>query len=109
MTYDPALSAMHRKQEIMDKEPMSKDKRTIPPKAVALIISKEPGEGEDDYLLDLQVIAPEEGDTDGYLVSIANLAANLLENAMFGEDEDADEDDLEIDPEFLGSIDLGED
>lgn len=82
--------------------------RELPKNAVALVITKERGETDDDYILDLQVLAPEEADDDGYLVSIANLAANLLENAMFGE-EDEDEEGLELDPDFLGSIDLGED
>lgn len=108
MSYDPALSAMHRKQEIMDKEAkMSTPKRTVPRNSVALIVSREPGPEGEDAFLDLQVLVAEEGDEDGYLTSVANLAANLLEHAMFGEDED--EDGLEIDPEFLGTIDLGED
>ena len=83
--------------------------REIPKNAVALVITKEPGEGEDDFMLDLQVLAPETGDEDNYLVSIANLAANLLENSMFGDEEDEDEESFELDPDFLGSIDLGED
>jgi hypothetical protein len=53
------------------------------------------------------VISPEEDHEDGYLVSVANLAANLLEQSMYGEDDD--EEGLELDPEFLGQIDLGED
>jgi hypothetical protein len=108
MSYDPALSAMHRKQEIMDKEAkMKAPKRTVPKNSVALIISREPGlEGEEAYL-DLQVLPAEEGD-DGYLTSIANLAANLLEQSMFGEDDD-DEEELELDSAFFGTIDLGED
>lgn len=108
MSYDPALSAMHRRQEIMDKEAkMKAPKRTVPKKSVALIISREPGpEGEEAYL-DLQVLSAEEGDEDGYLTSIANLSANLLEQSMFGEEDD--EEEFELDPEFLEQIDLGED
>jgi hypothetical protein len=81
--------------------------REIPKNAVALVVTKEPGEGEDDFMLDLQVLAPETGDEDNYLVSIANLAANLLENAMFGEEED--EEGFELNSDFFDSIDLGED
>lgn len=108
MAYNPVLEVMKRRQELLDEESkMAKPKREISKNAVALVITKEPGETEDDYMLDLQVLAPEAGDDDGYLVSVANLAANLLENAMFGEDED--EEGFELDPDFLGSIDLGED
>lgn len=79
--------------------------RTIPKDAVALVIRKDSEEG----FLDLQVVSPETGDTE-YLVAIGNLAANLLEQAMFGEDaEIEDEESFEIDPEFLESLDLGED
>ena len=79
--------------------------RTIPKDAVALIIRKDSQEG----YLDLQVIAPETEDNE-YLVSIGNLAANLLEQAMFGTDEEAeDEESFELDPDFLGSLDLGDD
>jgi hypothetical protein len=108
MAYNPVLDAMRRRQELLDEESkMTKPKREIPKNAVALVITKEPGEGEDDFMLDLQVLSPETGDEDNYLVSIANLAANLLENAMFGDEED--EEELELDSDFFGSIDLGED
>ena len=104
------LAAIHRRQELLDEEnKMTTPKREIPKNAVALVITKEPGEGEDDFMLDLQVLAPETGDEDNYLVSIANLAANLLENSMFGDEEEEDEEGFELDPDFLGSIDLGED
>jgi hypothetical protein len=108
MAYNPVLDSMRRRQELLDEESkMTTPKREIPKNAVALVITKEPGEGEDDYMLDLQVLAPETEDEDGYLVSIANLAANLLENAMFGDEDD--EEELELDSDFFGSIDLGED
>jgi hypothetical protein len=110
MSYDPALAAMHRRQEIMDKEAnMSTPKRTVPKNSVALIISKEPGPEGEEAFLDLQVMSPEEGDNDGYLTSIANLAANLLENTMFGDDDDDVEEELELDSAFFDAIDLGED
>jgi hypothetical protein len=54
-------------------------------------------------------MSPEEGDNDGYLTSIANLAANLLENTMFGDDDDDVEEELELDSAFFDAIDLGED
>lgn len=84
------------------------ENRTIPKNAVALIISRERGATEEDYMLDLQVIPPETDLTDGYLTSVANLAVNLLEQAMFGEEEDLDEDGLDMLPELLGDIDLDE-
>ena len=94
----------------MDKEAknMDKPKREIPKNSVALIISRESGLKGEEAFLDLQVLPAEEGDEDNYLTSIANLAANLLEQSMFGGEEDA-EDELELDPEFLEQIDLGED
>jgi len=78
------------------------ENRTIPKNSVALIISRERGAEEEDYMLDLQVIPPEHDTTDGYLTSVANLAVNLLEQAMFGGDEDDEEDDLELLPSLLG-------
>jgi hypothetical protein len=109
MSYDPVMAGIHRRQELLDEEEkkMDKPKREIPKNSVALIITREPGDNEEDYFLDLQVISPEEDHEDGYLVSVANLAANLLEQSMYGEDDD--EEGLELDPEFLGQIDLGED
>lgn len=83
--------------------------RTISKEAVALIISREPAqEGHEDYL-DLQVLPAEEGDDDSYLLSVANLAANLLERSMFGEEEeeeDFSEDELgfDVDPEYFGNL-----
>jgi len=85
------------------------ENRTIPKNSVALIISRERGAEEEDYMLDLQVIPPEVDLTDGYLTSVANLAVNLLEQAMFGGDEDDEEDDLELLPSLLDDIDLGYD
>ena len=86
------------------------DNRTIPKNSVALIISRERGATEEDYMLDLQVIPPEADLTDGYLTSVANLAVNLLEQAMFGgEDEGDEEEDLDLLPGFLDDIDLGYD
>lgn len=88
--------------------------RTISKEAVALIISREPAkEGHEDYL-DLQVLPAEEGDEDSYLLSIANLAANLLERSMFGEEdvEDelaGDEPGFDIDPEYFGNLFAEED
>jgi len=79
--------------------------RTIPKDAVAVIVRKD----SEDGFLDLQVLPPETGDTE-YLVSVGNLAANLLEQAMFGEgDETETEESFELDPDFLESLDLGED
>lgn len=61
-------------------------------------------------MLDLQVIPPESDLTDGYLTSVANLAVNLLEQAMFGGDDEGDEEeDLDMLPGFLDDIDLGYD
>jgi hypothetical protein len=86
------------------------ENRTIPKNSVALIISRERGAEEEDYMLDLQVIPPEADLTDGYLTSVANLAVNLLEQAMFGGDDEGDEDeDLDLLPGFLDDIDLGYD
>lgn len=86
------------------------ENRTIPKNSVALIISRERGAEEGDYMLDLQVIPPEADLTDGYLTSVANLAVNLLEQAMFGGDDDGDEeDDMDLLPGFLDDIDLGYD
>lgn len=86
------------------------DNRTIPKNSVALIISRERGATEEDYMLDLQVIPPEADLTDGYLTSVANLAVNLLEQAMFGGDDEGDEEeDLDMLPGFLDDIDLGYD
>jgi len=108
MSYNPILDVMRRKQELMEEEEKNKKPdRVVSKRSVALVITREPGDTPDDYFLDLQVISPEEDHEDGYLVSIANLAANLLEQAMYGEEEE--EDEFEFDPEFLGSIDLGED
>jgi hypothetical protein len=108
MSYNPVMAGIHRRQELLDEEEkMDKPKREVPKNSVALIISREPGPGGEEAFLDLQVLTAEEGDVDGYLTEVANLAANLLEHAMFGDEDD--EEDLEIDPEFLGQIDLGED
>ena len=86
------------------------ENRTIPKNSVALIISRERGAEEEDYMLDLQVIPPEADITDGYLTSVANLAVNLLEQAMFGGDDEGDEEeDLDLLPGFLDDIDLGYD
>jgi hypothetical protein len=86
------------------------ENRTIPKNSVALIISRERGAEEEDYMLDLQVIPPEADLTDGYLTSVANLAVNLLEQAMFGGDDEGDEEeDLDLLPGFLDDIDLGYD
>lgn len=86
------------------------ENRTIPKNSVALIISRERGAEDEDYMLDLQVIPPEADLTDGYLTSVANLAVNLLEQAMFGGDDDGDEeDDMDLLPGFLDDIDLGYD
>jgi len=83
------------------------ENRTIPKNSVALIISRERGAEEEDYMLDLQVIPPEADITDGYLTSVANLAVNLLEQAMFGGDDEGDEEeDLDLLPGFLDDIDL---
>ena len=61
-------------------------------------------------MLDLQVIPPEADLTDGYLTSVANLAVNLLEQAMFGGDDEGDEEeDMDLLPGFLDDIDLSED
>jgi hypothetical protein len=80
--------------------------RTIPTDAVAVVIRKDKEEG----FLDLQVIAPETGDTE-YLIAVGNLAANLLEQAMFGEGAEEDEDDESFDVEsaLLDGIDFGDD
>jgi len=80
--------------------------REIPKNAVALIISKDAQEG----YLDLQVLAPESGDTE-YLVAIGNLAADLLESAMFGasEEEDDDDESFEVESALLDGIDFGDD
>ena len=86
------------------------ENRTIPKNSVALIISRERGAEGEDYMLDLQVIPPEADLTDGYLTSVANLAVNLLEQAMFGGDDEGDEEeDMDLLPGFLDDIDLSED
>jgi len=82
--------------------------RTISKDAVALVISREPTqEGHEDYL-DLQVLPAEEGDEDSYLLSVANLAANLLERSMFGEEAEEefieDEPGFDVDPEYFGNL-----
>lgn len=73
--------------------------RTIPKQSAALILSQDP---EDGYL-DLQVIGPEPGSVnyDGYLLQVADLAAKLLEQNLFSED---DEDEESVELELLGDL-----
>lgn len=81
--------------------------RTIPKDAVAVVVRKDKEEG----FLDLQVLAPETGDVE-YLTSVGNLAANLLEQAMFGEDaeiEDEDDESFDVESALLDGIDFGDD
>jgi len=98
--YNPVWSLISRQQELLDKE--NNMNRKIPKNAVAVVITRDSEEG----FLDLQVLPPEQDDADGYLTSIANLAVNLLEQAMFGEEDD--EDGFELDPDFVDSIDFGD-
>jgi hypothetical protein len=78
--------------------------RTIPTDAVAVVIRKDKEEG----FLDLQVIAPETGDTE-YLIAVGNLAANLLEQAMFGEGAEEDDESFDVESALLDGIDFGDD
>ena len=80
--------------------------RTIKKNEVALVIRKEVMDDGEEFL-DLQVIPPEPEDE--YLIQVANLAAHLLEQAMFGEtDEFFDDEGVDVEPELLAGLDLGD-
>lgn len=109
MGFNPVLAAMHRKQELIDKESkMSKPSRLVPSDSAALIISKESDEG----FLDVQIISPEgDSETDLSEQYFAVLRAlQLLEQELFGEGEEDEENEenedseefVELDPDSFG-------
>lgn len=74
--------------------------RQIPKNSAGLILTRD----SEDGFLDLQVIEPE--NRDEYLVQVATLAAQLLEQALFGEVDEEEEDDDDLFIEYTGDDEL---